>query len=66
MDREEVAHSVAKGLKKKEVDDISYKVGVFFSIVSGIVAGIIFKSIFIGIIVFFIFGLIAWKRWYHG
>jgi hypothetical protein len=63
-DTSDNAKAFAKGLKKKEMDDLGYHVGCFFSLVVGIIAGLIFKSVFIGIVVFFVLGLMAWKAWY--
>lgn len=64
MENSITAKAITKGLKNKEMDDLKYNVAIFFSIIGGIILGIIFKSFIIGIISFFAFGFIAWKKWY--
>jgi uncharacterized membrane protein YvbJ len=58
------AKAVTMGLKKKEMDDLGYHIGIFFSLVGGIILGLIFQKIWIGIVAFFIFGSIAYSKWY--
>jgi len=58
------AKAVTKGLKQKEIDDIGYNIGIFFSLIGGIILGSMFKNFWIGLIAFLVFGGIAWKNWY--
>jgi uncharacterized membrane protein YvbJ len=58
------AKAVTKGLKKKEMDDIGYNIGIFFSIVGAIILGLIFHNFWVGLIAFFVLGIIAYKKWY--
>lgn len=57
------ARDVAQGLKKKELDTLSYQVCVFFSIVIGCFFGWIFKNFWVGFVVFLVLGNLTF-RWY--
>ncbi len=56
---------IKKGIKGAEYDKLKYDANVIWSIIAGCIVGAIAHNVVVGIVVFFICGIIAARKYFE-